>query len=337
MLSRFSAYVLLSLALSRLDAAPLNTLAFGSCNHSHLSQPMWSVIEGHDPDVFLWVGDVIYADTDNISVMKQKYRQQLENTDYRRLRESTEIIGIWDDHDYGDNDVGKNNPIKVASQQLFLDFLQEPRNSPRRKQQGIYTTHQYGEGDQQVKLFMLDTRYHRETPGRGRADLLGDAQWRWLEQQLASTTARVNIIASGFSVLSPAMPFSEEWNDFKWPRKRLFHLIKKHKVSGVLFLVGDRHFSSHLSSRERTGEFHEFMSSGLTHYLRRPFVSAVFKLIYDEKYSYFGKNFSKLEFAWQQEPLRLTFSVFDTDNVRRVRKDLWLRDGVWTQHGDGNE
>jgi hypothetical protein len=35
--------------------------------------------------------------------------------DYKELREGnyTKIIGIWDDHDYGVNDGGAKNPIKI--------------------------------------------------------------------------------------------------------------------------------------------------------------------------------------------------------------------------------
>ncbi len=313
-----------------LFAETLTSLAFGSCNHSHLQQPLWTVIEDHNPDVFLWVGDVIYADTHDIRVMERKYRQQLANEDYIRLRNKVEVVGIWDDHDFGDNNAGKNYPIKASSQQLFLDFMQEPQDSLRRQQQGIYTSYTYGAGSSQVKMILLDTRYHRETPGSGRADLLGDAQWQWLEQELASSTATVNIIASGVSVLSPQMPFAEEWRDFKWPRKRLFSLIKKHRVEGVLFLVGDRHFSSHLSSDEYGGRFHEFMSSGLTHYMNRPWVSAIFKMLYGETNSYFGRNFSKLEFTWE-DPVRVAFTVHDVDNREQVRKELTLEGGLWVE------
>lgn len=288
---------------------------------------MWPIIEQHNPDVFLWVGDVIYADTDDVAVMQQKYDQQLANPDYVRLRDKIPVIGLWDDHDFGDNNSGKRNPIKVPSQQMFLDFLQEPLGSERRKQQGIYTSYLYGEGDRQVKLFLLDTRYHRDTPGSGRADLLGQEQWAWLERELASSSARVNIIASGVSVLSMQMPFAEEWRDFKWARKRLFKLIDTYKVSGVLFLAGDRHFSSHLSNTDLGREYHEFMSSGLTHYMNRPWVSRIFRSYYGDEHSYFGRNFSKLDFEWG-ENVGLTYRVFDTNNEQRVEKRLRL-DGVY--------
>lgn len=311
-------------------AVQLNSFAFGSCNHSHLPQPMWSVINAHQPDLFLWTGDVVYADTIDTAVMREKYQQQLTQPDYQKFRFNTPVIGIWDDHDYGVNNGGKDNPIKSYGQKIFLDFLNEPENSDRRKQEGIYTSHTYGVGERSVKYILLDTRYHRDRPGMGRADILGRKQWHWLEEEIKNSTASVNFIVSGFSVLSQKMPFAEEWNDFKWPRKKLFNLIRKYKLPGVVFLTGDRHFSSHLAETVSGQEYHEFMSSGLTHYLKRKRVSQIFRFYYGTENSYFGLNFSLINIHWDRTPLQLTYRVYDTENTKRVEKTLSLVGGRWS-------
>lgn len=44
---------------------------------------------------------------------------------------SSQIVGTWDDHDYGLNDAGKEYEGKDASQQVMLDFLDEAPDSPR--------------------------------------------------------------------------------------------------------------------------------------------------------------------------------------------------------------
>lgn len=311
-------------------AAEFKTLAFGSCNHGHLPQPMWSVIESHQPDVFLWTGDVVYADTTNPEKMKQKYRQQLERPEYQQFTSKIPVVGVWDDHDYGINNGGKGNPVKVQAQQIFLDFLGEPKDSERRKQEGVYTSYTYGEGSNTVKLYLLDARYHRDLTGSGRADILGEQQWKWLEKEVQQSTASVNIIVSGISVMSPQFPFAEEWNDFKWSRKRLFNLINDNDLPGVLFLTGDRHFSSHLEGKVKGQVYHEFMSSGLTHYMNRQAVSRVFKIFYGTTNSYFNRNFSKITFHWDRQPLQLTFEVFGVENKQRVEKSLSLVDGFWS-------
>lgn len=42
-----------------------------------------------------------------------------------------QVIGTWDDHDYGLNDAGKEFSGKDATQRLLLDFLDEPEDSAR--------------------------------------------------------------------------------------------------------------------------------------------------------------------------------------------------------------
>lgn len=322
--------VVVSCVWSGAIAGEINSIAFGSCNHSHLPQPMWSVIDSHQPDLFIWTGDVVYADTTSVIQMKRKYKQQLSRPAYKEFRDKFPVIGVWDDHDFGINNGGKSNPIKAQGQQMFLDFLDEPKDSKRRQQEGIYAAYTYGSAGKSVKVILLDTRYHRDRPGSGRADMLGRAQWLWLEDEIKNSKATVNIIVSGVSVLSRQMPFAEEWNDFKWARIRLFNMIENYQLPGVLFLVGDRHFSSHLKESVKGRVYHEFMSSGLTHYMNRKRVAQIFEYYYGEETSYFGLNFSLLDFHWDRKPLQLTFRVFDQKNVKRAEKTLHLTDQYWT-------
>jgi alkaline phosphatase D len=45
---------------------------------------------------------------------------------YRKVRESTKVIGVWDDHDYGVNNGASNFAKKDEVREIFLDFLDEP-------------------------------------------------------------------------------------------------------------------------------------------------------------------------------------------------------------------
>ena len=327
-LSCFSPAVRGALSTTARGSNSRATIAFGSCNHTHLPQPMWSHIQWHQPDLFLWLGDAVYADTDDPVEMRRQYQTQYAHPEYQKVRKNMPVLGVWDDHDFGGNNLGRDNPIKVQGQQMFLDFLDEPLNTQRRRQQGIYTTYTYGSGDQQVKIFLLDTRYHRERSGKGRASLLGKDQWRWLEAELQQTTARVNLIASGSSVLSTQVPGGEEWEDFRWAKKRLFHLLNKHRVEGVLFLTGDRHFAAYMTERISGRTYHEFMCSGLTHYVTRWNVTLLMKTILGKSNTYFGTNFGLLNFDWGQS-VAANFEVYDKDNRKRLDKRLHLLDGYW--------
>lgn len=82
------------------------TLVFASCNDQDREQPLWKPIMENKPDLFVWSGDNIYADTDNMVKMRSDYLKVHRNLDYAKLLESTTVIGTWDDHDYGKNDAG---------------------------------------------------------------------------------------------------------------------------------------------------------------------------------------------------------------------------------------
>jgi alkaline phosphatase D len=82
----------------------------------------------------------IYADTEDMAVMKNKYAQLAGNEGYQKLVATCPVIAIWDDHDYGGNDVGNKYPKKEESKEVFLNFFNEPAESPRRHRKGNYTS-----------------------------------------------------------------------------------------------------------------------------------------------------------------------------------------------------
>lgn len=250
-------------------------MAFGSCNRQNMPQPMWEVIAKEQPDLWIWLGDNIYGDSDDMSVLKAKYEMQANQEGYKRLTSQVPVIGTWDDHDYGRNDAGKEYPHKEESQQLALDFLNEPANSSRRKQEGIYAAYDYKLKDKTVKVILLDVRYHQDALQKDSAkayipnpqgDILGETQWQWLEEQLKESTADAHIIGSGIQFIPDKHPY-EKWANFPNTRKRLFNLLAKTQAKGVMLISGDRHIGE-FSKMEVKGlnyPVYEITSSGLTH------------------------------------------------------------------------
>jgi alkaline phosphatase D len=241
------------------------TLAFGSCSKPTLAQPLWNDVRNQTPDAWAWLGDIVYADTEDIARTRALYRAQAERPEYASLVAQTRVVGIWDDHDYGKNDAGSEYPQRRESQAALLDFLGEPEDSPRRKQLGVYASYLFGEGDERVKLILLDARYHREPP-HGHGDTLGEEQWDWLEAELTGSPARVHLIASGYQVLPLDHP-NEKWGNFPAARQRLLDLVARTRVPGAVLLSGDRHFAelSRLEDGSLHYPLHELTSSGLTH------------------------------------------------------------------------
>ncbi|MBL8149093.1 MAG: alkaline phosphatase family protein [Blastocatellia bacterium] len=245
-------------------------LAFGSCSKITLPQPIWRPIINSEPDLWLWLGDIIYADTEDMSEMRRQYDTQKSQPDYAELRKKVPIIGVWDDHDYGLNDGGKEYTKREESQKELLDFLGETPDSPRRKQKGAYWSYTYGEGERQLKVLLLDTRYHRDTPSQD-GDVLGEEQWAWLENELKSSTAAVNIIASSIQVIAQEQRF-EKWENFPKARKKLFETIKNSGAEGVIIISGDRHIAelSKVEDSSVSYPIYDLTSSGMTHVSNEP-------------------------------------------------------------------
>ncbi|CAN0473073.1 unnamed protein product, partial [Ectocarpus sp. 8 AP-2014] len=74
--------------------------------------------------------------------MKEAFSKQLANEDYQRfLAKVPRVEGVWDDHDYGVNDAGKelsDHPGRVSA---FLDFLGVGDDDPRRGGSTLYSSH----------------------------------------------------------------------------------------------------------------------------------------------------------------------------------------------------
>ena len=252
----------------------LDRFAFGSCNRQDAPQPLWKPIIADRPDLWIWMGDNIYGDSPVMDTLRAKYARQNANVDYQLLKASTPLIGIWDDHDYGINDGDKRFAQKKESRDLMFDFLTVPAGAPERKREGGYSAHTYGTGDQQVKVILLDGRYFRDTLSRLdrqyqvnlTGQMLGDAQWKWLEEELNTSTARVNFIISGVQFL-PTEHVYEKWANFPKEREKLLDLIARSGAQNPILMSGDRHIAEIMKledSRFPKG-LYEVTASGLTH------------------------------------------------------------------------
>lgn len=263
--------------LAQPDAHPaqsrtLRRIAFGSCAKQDKDQPIWDAINALEPDLFIFLGDNVYGDTRDMDELRAKYAMLAAKPGFRRLREHTPILAVWDDHDYGENDAGAEYPQKEASRQVFCDFWGEPSDSPRRHRDGIYAGYRFGEGDRRVQIILPDLRYNRtpivhrdlagaeydawssgleaagapvpgpyeRTPAHD-ATMLGERQWAWLEQQL-QVPAELRIFASSLQVAAD-FPGWEAWVNYARDQGRLLDAIRRHRADGLFCISGDTHYA----------------------------------------------------------------------------------------------
>ncbi len=255
------------------------TLAFGSCNKHDVKNNLWDDVVKAKPDVWIWGGDIVYADTEDMTKLAAIYKAQNEVDGYKLVKSKMPVIGTWDDHDYGLNDGGTEFEAKKQSQQKFLDFMGVSQDSFRRSQEGVYASHHFRTNQGTVKVLVLDTRYFRtaltpdtETKKRnkpnayGEGTILGEKQWHWLQNELNTSKADFNVIVSSIQFLSNKHGF-ECWANFPHEVDRLQQTIAESSASGVMILSGDRHISEFSSSKIDGVAYPliDFTSSGLTH------------------------------------------------------------------------
>lgn len=254
-------------------------VAFGSCDNEKLPNKLWDDVLAQKPSVWIWGGDNVYADTENMEKMAEAYQTQKQDSLYLKLSRQATIMGIWDDHDYGKNDAGVEWQMKNQAKQLLYNFLDIPTNSPLRKRAGTYQSYTMEGLGGKVKFILLDTRYFRDSleksPIKGRRydptkdttkTLLGNAQWEWLEKELNHSDADFNVLVTSIQFLSRQHGF-ETWGNFPHETERMEKLIAKSGAKGVFFVSGDRHIAE-WSRKEIDALSYplvDFTSSGLTH------------------------------------------------------------------------
>ena len=261
----------------------ISKIALGSCANEDREQPIWDPIVEQKPDLFLFLGDNVYADTEDMKEMQAAYDKLAAKPGYQRLLKTCPVLAVWDDHDYGVNDGGAEYAMRDSSETLFHQFFDTPADADSRKRPGIYDVRYYkGPNDEVLQIIQLDTRYFRSRPlalpersehgpyGRNMdpdATVLGGAQWSWLEMVLKAP-ADLRIIMSSYQFL-PQDHNWELWENFPNERVRFLQLLKSCKTGPVLIVSGDRHMGEIMALKTSDPNSPGFMvyemtSSGLS-------------------------------------------------------------------------
>ncbi len=321
---------------------PLTRIAFGSCAKQTKPQPIWDAVLATNPDLFVFLGDNVYADTIIADEMKAAYDALAAQPGFQKLKSAVPIRAIWDDHDYGINDGGLDHPNKDNAREQFCDFWNEPADSPRRTQEGgIHTAYLFGPPGQRVHLILPDLRWSK-TPAKAKggafweatkyiagmltggrisgayepiddpdATMIGAAQWAWLEAQL-QVPADLRIIGSSLQVLSRGTGW-EAWDMFPHEQKRFENLIGD--AGNVVLISGDVHYAEiSKATRENAPPLWELTASGLTE--TWPYLPPN-----DRRVSAWrGRNFGLIEIDWKKK--EVTLSARDEKGGVRINQSF---------------
>jgi alkaline phosphatase D len=221
------------------DAEPVR-LAFGGdvsgqnvCRDTREGFPIMETIRARLPDVFVGLGDMIYADNacdavglygnaqvpgpgpaPDLATYWAHWRYNRADGASQRLLRSTSYVGVWDDHEVV-NDFGPLNDTRSAPPytpgvhllpiglEAFLDYtpIAIAPNTPKR----LYRSLRWGKN---LELFVLDTRQYRDAnaasddPARPKT-MLGREQLTWLKEGLAASDATWKVIVSSVPMSIP--------------------------------------------------------------------------------------------------------------------------------------
>lgn len=273
-------------AAKQVSDVPIKIL-FGSCLHQDKPQPIWAAMNQEQADLFVLLGDNVYGDTQDMVELKAIYAKQWANSGMQTMLAITPTIGIWDDHDFGENDAGAEYPQKEASRQIMLDYFNVPKDSPRRNRaDGIYTSHILTQANTKVQIILPDLRWNRgplESVGRLKymlskapnnlgpyvpskdksSTMLGETQWQWLEKQLQQP-ADIRILATSLQFL-PEFSGWESWANLPHERQRFLALLDKYQIDNLMIVSGDTHWSELSQITRKNGKvLWEMTASGLT-------------------------------------------------------------------------
>lgn len=285
----------------------ISRFAFGSCSHQDYEIPILSAIQGLNPELYVAMGDNVYASRPETKPISEAYRRMGLRPEFQSFRKAVPMIATWDDHDYGQNDGGVDNPEKQIAREAFLNFF--PYAKQRVSTEGpISHSEEFGEKERLVRFILLDTRWDRsplertEVNGKKRilpntdpqSRVLSEAQWAWFEAELAKP-ARVIFVVSSIQVLSDQHQF-ESWSRFPRERQRLLSLLEKQGDRNLFVLSGDRHRGEFSKLVLKHTVLWDFTASSLN----RPVPTENENNPYRQGPLYMAENFGLSEIDWQE-------------------------------------
>ena len=319
-------------------AEPRFRLSFGSCNKHDKPQPFWPFLASRRPTMFAWLGDIIYADQfflrgawhvpGTMQNLEDFFRIQKQLPEYRKFADSVpKVIGTWDDHDWGNNNGDKTLRWGQHESQYLWNFLDEPADSPRRKQSGVWSSHVAEAAGRRIRVILLDNRSHMDPYAQpfnvssSPQDMLGEEQWAWLEAELRHTRADVTIIGSGLQILAEDKRPAEGYFQFPGSQARLISLLSATNTSHAVFISGDVHLAelSGMQCDALAYPLFDLTSSGLTHawnyWLHALAIALVVPGTRRIGPLYLDRNVGEIDITWDtfDTDAALTFRVFGAD------------------------
>jgi alkaline phosphatase D len=222
-------------------------LAVASCMDDYYSKSfkIWDALAKRNPEYLLLIGDNVYADkTDQTGssvetdpeVLWKRYTDVRLSLPLYFQEKLIPVHALWDDHDYGANNAGKDYKYKEASAEIFNAFMaQELSDDEFEKGFGVGGILTLGD----FNLYFLDARFYREPEKEGSE--LGPDQFAWLQTKMKEEVTP-SLLIKGDQFFGGYHPFESYEGSHPQEFLRLVEDLKK-QTTPFVFISGDRHLS----------------------------------------------------------------------------------------------
>jgi alkaline phosphatase D len=188
----------------RNDAKRLR-IVYGSCiQHPNKADTILKRMADENADLLMLIGDNTYFqegkdgdpnDWDTEPLMMAAHLRWRGADGMRELCGNTPTLAIWDDHDFGSNDIDGTNPRKGEALRCFKRMWAQ-RHYGIPGTHGIFSSVRCGP----AQVFLLDVRFFREE----KTNVIAPGQMQWLMDSLRASDAPVKLIVSGSQILPTA-------------------------------------------------------------------------------------------------------------------------------------
>lgn len=283
-------------AYRKLAAEDLDfVFCYGDYIYEGRGSRVWNSPNGPVENVRQHFGGEIYSLDD----YRRRYAQYKMDTDLQAAHAAAPWFSVWDDHETDNNWASETDQDgtaadvfalrRQAAAQAYYEAMPLRRRSfPAGTAITLYRRAAYG---RLMDLNLLDTRQYRSDqacgdrwspgvacPDLGRpAQMLGEAQERWLQAGLAASQAQWNVLAQQVMMMDldrdPGEGYAanlDSWGGYRAPRERTLAFLKARKVKNPIVLTGDEHQNYagelHLDGRAPEGKAIgvEFVATSIT-------------------------------------------------------------------------
>ena len=220
-------------------AAPASfVFAFASCCNTP-GASTFSEIRGHDPDLFLHLGDLHYGDiaVNDPAAYRTRYDTALASAHQGLLYAHVPTVYTWSDHDFGPNGSDGTSASRPAAQATYRQYV--PSYPLPSATGGIYQTFSYG----RVRFVATDNRSFkspRSAIDDARKTMLGAEQKQWFMDTVTATTEPVIVWINENPWISRASQTADWWGGYSTERAELAAFIAA-SGKNVAIVSGDMH------------------------------------------------------------------------------------------------